>query len=277
MNRVALVVGAAGGVGLEVVRQLLDAEYEVVATVLDQSEAERLMATVGPIKDIIELDLANADNVGDSFRSRIDRLDAVVVCAAISPYGPLEVASLAQLRKTLEINTISVVAVYQACIRLLRATKGRFVLIGSFAGRMGLPFIGHYTASKFALEGLTDVMRREARPWGVEVVLFEPGSIKTPMLTGQIATIGKDQAALTAEQAKLYSGLYEVFTGFLNMGMTSGLDPAFVATQIVEVLQCSTPLPRYQLGDDARHFCNVVARQPDQEQDEIVAGLMSYR
>lgn len=274
MNRVALVVGAAGGVGLEVVKQLLGAKYEVIGTVLNPTEAAQLAAATGPIKDIIELDLANADNIAGALRPRIGKLDAVVLCAAISPYGPLEITPLAQLRKTVEVNTIAAVAVYQSCLPLLRATKGRMVLIGSFAGKIGLPMIGHYVASKFALEGLADVMRREARPQGVEVTLFEPGSIKTPMIAGQIASIGKDQAALTADQADRYSYLYTCFAGLLKNGMETGLEPSDVATQIVAVLQSDAPQSRYQLGDDAQYLCNVVARQSDQEQDAVSASFL---
>lgn len=275
MKRVALVVGAAGGVGLEVARQLLAAGFEVIGTVLDKTEAARL-AAIGPLKDVIELDLGDAGQVAAALAPRLDRLDAVVHCAAISPYGPLEIASLAQLRRTLEINTVSAVAVYQACIPLLRARRGRLALVGSFAGKVGVPFVGHYVASKFALEGLADVMRREARPWGVKVVLFEPGSIKTPMLTGQIATIGRDRAALTAEQAERYGGLYEVFAGHLNNGMASGLDPAFVAANVVAALQEDDPQPRYRLGDDAAFLCQAAATQSDRELDDIMAGMMNY-
>ena len=275
MKRVALVIGAAGGVGLEVVKQLLKADYEVIGTVLNPIEAAQLTKTVGAIKDIVELDLTNADNVVTTLKSRIKQIDAVVVCAAISPYGPLEITPLAQLRKTLEINTISAVAVYQACMPLLRISKGRLVLISSFAGRVGLPPIGHYVASKFALEGLGDVMRREAKPWDVDVIVVEPGGIKTPMVTGQIASIGKDRAALTKEQAALYGDLFDTFAALLNKGWETGLDPSIVAAQIVEALQSKTPQARYQVGDDSKFLCNVAAKQSEQEQDAIVAGLLS--
>ena len=275
MRRVALVVGAAGGVGTELVKQLLAENYEVIGTVLNQAEATQLTAKVGPIRDIIELDLTNADNVVTTLKSRIKEVHAVVVSAAISPYGPLEITPLAQLRKTLEINTISAVAVYQACMPLLRTSKGRIVLISSFAGRMGLPPIGHYVASKFALEGIGDVMRREAKPWDVNVIVVEPGGIKTPMVTGQIASIGKDRAALSAEHAALYGELFDTFAALLNKGWETGLDPSVVAAKIVEALQSDAPKARYQIGDDSNYLCNVASKQSDIEQDAIVAGLLS--
>ena len=82
MKRVALVVGAAGGVGTELVKQLLAENYEVIGTVLNQAEATQLTAKVGPIRDIIELDLTNADNVVTTLKSRIREVHAVVVSAA---------------------------------------------------------------------------------------------------------------------------------------------------------------------------------------------------
>src|SRR5262245_333076 len=109
MKQVALVVGAAGGVGQEVVKQLLAADYEVIATVLNDAEA-KLVAETGKLKEIILLDLGDADRVASTLASRLDRLDAVVVAAAIGPYGPLEITPLAMLRKTLEINTFAGVA-----------------------------------------------------------------------------------------------------------------------------------------------------------------------
>lgn len=275
MQRTALVVGAAGGIGLEVVKSLLAAHYDVIATVLNEQEARQLQSGAGTLRETIELDLADADNVQRVLSARVGELDAVVVCAAIGPYGPLEIAPLSMLRKTFEINTVSDVAVYQACMPLLRARQGRFVFVSSFAGRIGLPGLGHYVASKFALEGLCDVMRREAKPWGVDVIVVEPGGIKTPMVSGQINSVAHARAALTPAQAELYGSMYDTFAKLFNLGWQTGLEPAVAAAQIVAIVQDAAPLPRYQIGEDAQYLCNVAAKQADQEQDAIVAGFIA--
>lgn len=273
MKPLALVVGAAGGVGLEVVKRLLVENYRVIGTVLNQSEADRVRTEAGDVDRIVILDMANADSVVAELQALpIETLNAVVVAAAISPYGPLETSPLANLRRTIEINTVSGLAVYQACIPLLRKTRGRFLLISSFAGRVGLPFIGHYVASKFALEGLGDVMRREARVWGVDVILVEPGGIKTPMVTGQIATIDRDRAALTPEVRALYGDLYEGFSDLLKKGWETGIAPSMVADTIIEALKAEHPQARYAVGEDSKFLCDV-ARKPDEEIDAILKAF----
>ncbi|MFY9328971.1 MAG: SDR family NAD(P)-dependent oxidoreductase, partial [Georgfuchsia sp.] len=204
MQRTALVVGAAGGVGSEVVKQLLAKGYRVIATVLNQAEAARVAPGV---EKTLFLDLSNADSIMPALQQQsIAALDAVVVCAAISPYGPLEAMPLDGLRRTLEINTGSNVAIYQASMPLLRASKGRILFISSTAGRVAMPFSGHYAGSKYALEGLGDVMRREAHAFGVDVILVEPGGIKTPMVVAQIDGLDGELAKLSPDHAALYRG-----------------------------------------------------------------------
>src|SRR5262245_50254990 len=114
MSRKVLVFGAAGGVGLEVTRQLLAQGWSVTATVLNDAEEKVLRAAVSQNIEVLLLDLSNADNVLPTLRKSVKELDAVAVCAAIGPVGPLEIMPLAQLRKTFEVNTIADVAIYQA-------------------------------------------------------------------------------------------------------------------------------------------------------------------
>ena len=103
MSKSALVIGAAGGVGLSVTRQLIARGYRVHGTVLDESRRNALKAAVPGIEGIGIVDLANADNIATALAELLADgtiLDAVAVCAAISPYGPLETTPLAQLRRT---------------------------------------------------------------------------------------------------------------------------------------------------------------------------------
>ncbi len=272
MKRTVLVVGAAGGIGGQIVAQLLARGDRVIATVLNAEEAARVPAAV---EKTVLLDLADADNIVSTLeRQNITNLDAVVVCAAISPYGPLAIASLAVLRKTLEINTVSHVAVYQATLPLLRATKGRLLLVSSFAGRVGLPFIGSYTASKFALEGLADVMRREAAEFGVKVIVVEPGGVKTPMVLGQLEGITRDREKLSPAQEAQYGKHYANFRGVIQKNWDTMLDPSVPAAAIIEALGADAPLARYPVGEDSKFLCEA-ARKTDAEVDAIVASFAS--
>jgi len=272
MSRTALVIGAAGGVGTEVVKSLLGAKYSVIGSVLNDAEESHVKAATPGVGKVIRLDLSNADGVlAELKRQAFASLDAVVVCAAISPFGPVETVSLASFRRTLEINTVSAAAIFQGCMPALRATKGRLVLISSFAGKIGLPFIGHYVSSKHALEGLADVMRREAKTSGVRLVLVEPGGIKTPMVANQLRDVTRERASLPPAIAAQFGDLYDTF---LRLAGASDkmMEPSVVAQTVMESLTAADPQIRYQVGDDSKFLCDI-ARKSDAEIEAVVDGF----
>jgi NAD(P)-dependent dehydrogenase (short-subunit alcohol dehydrogenase family) len=276
MKASALVVGAAGGVGAEVTKALLDADYRVTGTVLSQEEETALHDAVPGLRRIVRLDLADASSVAATLRSLFgprSKLNAVVVCAAISPYGPLETSSLPALRRTLEINTVSNLAIYQACLPALRVTEGRLVFISSFAGRVALPFVGHYVASKFALEGLGDVMRREASKWKVKVVLVEPGGIQTRMITDQTATLKRDIAALDTKTAKLYGDLYRQFAALNAASYDVAMPPREVARVIVSAVTSRRPKARYVVGGQARSLFELNHTLSETSMDRVIRSF----
>ena len=272
MSKKALVVGAAGGVGTEVVKQLLAAGYAVTGTVLNAAEETHLRSAAPTVEKVLHLDLSDADSVLRELKQTITTVDAVAVCAGISPYAPLEIAPLATLRRTLEINTVSDLAVFQAMMPLLRASKGRILFISSFAGKVGLPFVGQYVASKHALEGMGDVMRREAKPFGVDVILVEPGGIRTPMVVGQREGVGRERAALSPEHAALYGHMYDGFAKLVGANWDTMLEPSVVAATVVDALQTATPQARYQVGEDSKFLCET-ARKTDVEIDAVMAAF----
>lgn len=275
MKRKILVVGAAGGVGLAVTRKLLEQGEQVIATVLDEAEALALREAAAGVSQTLRLDLGHAESVAATLRDTLTALDAVVVCAAIGPIGPLEVLPLATLRKTLEINSIAGVAIYQACMPLLRKSRGRIVFLSSFSGKVGLPFVGAYSGSKFALEGLADVMRREAAPFGVHVVLIEPGGINTPMVQGQLETAQREREALTPQTRALYGPLYDTYLKVFQHALGNGMPPSRVAESVATALGAAQPEARYVVGDDALFMCAQVAAMPDRDADATLAGFLA--
>lgn len=274
MSRTALVIGAAGGMGTEVVRQLLAQGYQVTGTVLNSTEEAHVQTQTPTISNTIHLDLGDADTVLTRLKALdLPRLDAVVLCAAIGPLGPVEVAPLATLRRALEINTVAAAAVYQACMPGLRAARGRLVLISSFAGKLTLPFLGHYAASKHALEGLADAMRREARADGVEVIIIEPGGVRTPMVTGQLESVARDRDALSPEQTARFAPYYDGFLAVAKKSWDNMLEPSAVADVVTQALQADTPAARYPVGPDSVFLCEV-ARKSDAEIDATITAFM---
>jgi NAD(P)-dependent dehydrogenase (short-subunit alcohol dehydrogenase family) len=268
-----LVVGAAGGVGRAVVGALLDAGYQVMGTVLNDVEERALKAEFPQLVGTPLLDLSRADAARQRLQAALDTAkfepDAVIVSSGISPFGPVETTPLSALRLTLEINTVGCVAVYQACMPALRRTRGRLIILSSMGGRIGMPFIGHYAASKFALEGIADVMRQEAYRWGITVTLLEPGGIRTSLVVKEIEAVRAAIATLGDEERANYGALYEQFLLRLETNLPNCLEPSVVGAAVIELLTDPERPARRALGADAVRLCSMAHQQGARASDEL--------
>ena len=268
-----LVVGGAGGVGSEVVNRLVNRGCEVVTTVLEPKEAAAIEERYGGMVQCHIVDLSNSDAALVKFKeivSSMDHLNAVAVCAAIAPCGPLELTALSTYRKAYEINCVSEVAIYQATMPALRQTGGRIVLLGSMGGRMAYTFMSAYIATKFALEGLCDVMRREAAPVGVKVSLVQPGGIRTNMVHQQLVDVRRDLAALDDKDRNLHGYLYEGYLRVAERGLGEGASTADqVAEVVLEALESEEPESRYVAGEDAKHMLGSIVTMSDRDIDRL--------
>ncbi|MFT4055697.1 MAG: SDR family NAD(P)-dependent oxidoreductase [Novosphingobium sp.] len=272
-----LVVGAAGGVGSALVSALLARGDSVVGSVLNDKEAAAL-AAAHPEVTSFRLDLASPETVGPAIDAALRQgpLDGAAVCAALAPIGVLEGASLFAVQKTLDVNVVSALAIFQAVIGKLRATRGRLVMISSMAGKVAMPFVGAYSASKFALEGLADAMRRETLPQGVHVALVEPGGIRTPMVDAQLAEVAAMIAALTPEEDALYGAYYRGFQSAAAAShATTASTPEQVADKVLAALTDATPAARYIAGADAEQLIGAGAALSDSAMDEMMGQMMA--
>jgi NAD(P)-dependent dehydrogenase (short-subunit alcohol dehydrogenase family) len=271
MKKQILVIGAAGGVGLALTQQLLARGYRVVASVLNAQEEAAVRTGASGVTDIMRLDLAKADDVLATLRqysSRLpDPLDAVAVCAAISPFGPTETASLELVRRTLEVNVVSSFAIMQGTVESLRQSQGRLVFITSMSGKVAMPFLSAYCASKFALEGLIDVMRCELRRWKVEVIAVEPGGIRTGMVREQMRSVRERIAALQGAERENYGQLYRGFETLCVEGQKTSSEPGQIAELLVQALDAPTPKTRYVAGADAEQLLKHCASLDDRGRD----------
>jgi NAD(P)-dependent dehydrogenase (short-subunit alcohol dehydrogenase family) len=277
--KTSLIIGAAGGIGMEVARQLVAQGHIVIATVLDDAQGAQLIGEVPGIAHIQPLDLADADSALVAVKALVAAspvLDNVIVCAAIGPIGPAELTPLATYRRTFEINTISGIAVYQAVIDALRASQGRLLFITSMSGKIAMPFLAAYTASKYAMEGAADIMRQESAGDGVKVILVEPGGVRTSMVSDQIALCKKLEAALTSDQAARYGALYKGFAAAAQAGYDGtggGSTPEQVAAVIVGALAADEPETRYIVGEGAKQLLGARAAMGDKEIDGMLAAF----
>jgi len=273
MSKCILVIGGAGGVGSAVVNSLASRGDTVATTVLEATEADSIDTRYAGAVKAHTVDLSNAAAALPKIKLLVDTmpaLDAVVVCAAIAPVGPMELTTLSTYHKTFEINCVSAVSVYQATMPALRKTRGRIVLLSSMGGRAAFPFMSAYIATKFALEGLGDVMRREAGPQGVKVSIIEPGGIRTNLVRQQLMDVEPAYAALGEEDRERYGYLYR---GYLKMAGDSlretASTPDEIAAVVVEALDAPEPESRYVAGADAKHFFEMSRAMSDREVDEV--------
>jgi NAD(P)-dependent dehydrogenase (short-subunit alcohol dehydrogenase family) len=278
--KTSLVVGAAGGMGLEVARVLVARGDRVIGTVLDAAQESQLKAEVAGIDRILQLDLSDAEatlSAVSGIANSVDRLDDIVVCAALAPVGPVEHTSLKATALAMNINYLAAVAIFQGAIAKLRDSKGRLVLISSMAGKTQMPFIGAYTASKHAIEGMADIMRQEVAAQGVKIIIVEPGGVKTPMVSDQIAAVARDIAALTPEIDARYGHLYRGFHAAASGSLHSdeGTRPGDVADVVLEALNAPEPETRYIVGEDAKAFIAGRAQMSDREADAMMASFFA--
>ena len=263
-----LVVGGAGGVGSALVRLLVGRGCKVVTTVLSAEEAALVQERHGEAVRSHIVDLSDAEAALVKLKgvvASIDHLDAVAICAAISPCGPVELTALSTYRKTYEINCVSAVAIYQAAMPALRQTGGRIVVLGSMAGRAAFTFMSAYVATKFALEGLCDVMRREAAPQNVHVSLIQPGGIQTNLVQQQFVDVRRDIAELDQETRKIYGYLYEGYLKVAERGWAESSTADQVAEVVLEALEAEKPASRYVAGEDAKQLLNAIGTMSDGE------------
>ncbi|WP_340316257.1 SDR family NAD(P)-dependent oxidoreductase [Rhizorhabdus argentea] len=273
-----IVVGGAGGLGQAVVAALLAQGDTVSITVLNDAEAASARSATPGISAVHMLDLGDANAVRERLGSVLaqgDAIDGLIVCAAIAPLGPLETTPVNVVRKTLEINTVSSIAIYQAALPVLRETGGRLLFVSSMAGVAAMPFIGAYVTSKFALEGAVDVMRREAAPQGVKVVLVQPGGIRTPMVDAQLIEVADRLAALDAEDSERYGYLYKAFKVMAaESHYKTASSPEAIAATVIEAIKADNPAPRYPAGEDAKQLI-ALARTGDEQLDQAFAGMFA--
>lgn len=253
-QKTVVITGASTGIGAACALHLDRLGYRIFAgvrrpadgeTLRQQQASDQLTPILIDVTDPASI-AAAADTVAAAVGAT--GLAGLVNNAGIAVAGPLEFLPIIELRRQLEVNVIGQVAVTQAFLPLLRQGRGRIVNIGSISGRVAMPFIGPYAASKFALEALTDSLRVELRPWGIEVSIIEPGPIATPIWEKSLAMADELTRNLPPQGRNLYGAAIETARKAIINSSRNGIPPNEVAHVVAHALTARRPKTRYLVG-----------------------------
>ncbi|MGH2924561.1 MAG: SDR family NAD(P)-dependent oxidoreductase [Solirubrobacterales bacterium] len=254
--RTVVITGTTSGIGGACAARLSASGFRVFAG--HRREAGDLsLAAASPRLEPVRLDVTDPDQIV----AAAERVDEVVGAeglwglinnAGIPVSGPVEAIALDDLRRQLEVNLVGQVAVTQAFLPALRRARGRILNMTSVGGRVATPFMGAYHASKAGLEAISDSLRRELAPLGVDVCVIEPGSVATGIWErgrGQAAEAG---ARISSEAEAVYGAEMAAALEAANRTGERGIDPDEVAAVAEAALTARRPRARYVVGSDAR-------------------------
>lgn len=274
-----VISGASTGIGAACALALDQRGYRVFAGVRRERDGAALAAKASPRLTPVLLDVTDSDSI-DQARGRIaacvgaSGISGLLNNAGIAVPGPIETVPLAEVRRQFEVNVIGQVAMVQAFLPLLRAGRGRIVNMSSIAGIAAMPFLGLYAASKFALEALTDALRLEVRPWGIEVVSIEPGAIATPIWERSAAHAQAMEGAVDPRTLALYREPIEQIRKVVGDAERRAIAPDAVASAVLLALTAPRPRTRYLVGTDAKFRAWLKRLLSDRAQDWLLAKVL---
>jgi NAD(P)-dependent dehydrogenase (short-subunit alcohol dehydrogenase family) len=275
-----VVTGASTGIGHACAIALDARGYHVLAGVRKEEDADRLRSEASDrLKPVIldvtkPADIEAAAKLAEAAAGEVS-VAGLINNAGITVNGPMEYLDLDDLRWQFEVNVIGLVAVTQAFLPLLRQSKGRIINVSSVGGFSVTPMLGPYCASKFAVEAISDAMRRELRPFGIEVVVMQPAAIKT-----KIWEKGREAAPAIFAKApegllEHYGTLYQAISKYATDAEQRAADPQCVVDAVIDALESPKPKTRYRMGDGVgqRVF---LSKLPDRWADRKIARVTGH-
>lgn len=277
----AVVTGVSTGIGWGTTKVLIKNGHRVFGSVRKQADADRLQKEFGAnfvplIFDVIDPKAVQAGAAKVREAVKGEKLMGLVNNAGVAVSGPLLYITPDEFRDQMEINLIGVLNVTQAFAPLvgadtsLKGKPGRIVNISSIGGKRAFPFIGPYAASKHALEGFSEALRRELMLFGIDVIIVAPGAVKT-------AIWDKAEQVDTSRYANTpYGPSIERFSKFFLEGGRKGLSPEKLGRVILRALTTAKPKVRYAVVPNFVQDRLVPALMPKRMLDRIIAGRLGF-
>lgn len=278
MSKTVVITGAGSGIGRAAALAFLDVGWNVVATLRDPSKAAAAGLPLDHANLTVEALDVTSDDAAQAFTKRLTghfgQIDVLVNNAGWGPMGPLELVPMDEMARIFETNSIGPIRMAQAVIPLLRDRGGgRIINVSSMGGEFTTPFGGAYHASKYALESLSDALRVELQPFGIEVIVIQPGPVATDLAANAVE-------GLSARARGLYAGPLTalVETSRNQMARGSGvLKPEQVARVVVRAAQAAKPRTRYKVGMIAHAMPFLRRRMSDRLWDGMWRQMLRAR
>jgi len=268
MEKIAVVTGSSSGIGFETALALARESYYTYATMRDTKKGNRIKEIAKKENlnlEVLELDVDNDQTVQAAINKILkekNRIDVLVNNAGYGLFGCLEDLSMEELKAQFETNFFGVVRVSQEVIPVMRKQKsGIIVNVSSVAGRIGFPVSPAYISSKFALEGLSESMRYELSPFGINIIIIEPGVIKTNFMSSVKKSMKPDS---------VYKDITNKVIAGITMMAEMGTPAQEVARTIIKAIKSENPLPRYTVGNDAAMFLEAKKTKTDLEFENYI-------
>jgi len=265
-KKVAIITGSSSGIGFETSILLARSGFRTFATMRNLDKASRLSELVQKEDldlKILRLDVTDDDSVRESIEkiiSETKRIDILINNAGFAIFGALEDTLLDEMKEQFETNFFGSVRTIQAVLPTMKKqSKGKIINISSMVGRFGVPFNSLYVSTKFALEGLTESLRYELDNFGIDVVLVEPGIIKSDFFKN-IRFSNKSRINSS------YSNLLQTrLRGIEFMLKNKASYPSTVAKAILNIINSNVSNMRYVVGEDAIFMTNLKKNLTDEE------------
>jgi NAD(P)-dependent dehydrogenase (short-subunit alcohol dehydrogenase family) len=273
-----VVTGASTGIGEAAATRLAAQGFTVFAGVRKEADAERLQSKSLPGMRPLMIDVADDASVSRAATEVTAAvgdagLQGLVNNAGVSWGGPLETQDLGEIRAMFDVNVFGLIAVTQAFLGLIRQGRGRIVNMSSVGGRMSVPFVAAYSATKFGVEAISDALRVELRPWRIKVACIEPGSIATPLWERGFEQFDRQVEKMSPEARALYGEYVPRMRKITEQSASRGIPPARVADAVEHALTAAQPRTRYLVGADA--LAQTAFRKvPDRARDALMGRVM---
>ncbi|WP_026590990.1 oxidoreductase [Bacillus sp. UNC437CL72CviS29] len=251
MSKIVIITGASSGFGLLTTLELAKKDYFVIATMRNLDKRAELLsqATALHLKQNIkihQLDVTDQKSIQafQLFLKELNQVDLLVNNAGYASGGFIEEIPIEEYRKQFETNVFGAISISQIVLPYMRKQKsGKIINVSSISGQVGFPGLSPYVSSKYALEGWSESLRLEVKPYGIDVSLIEPGSYNT-----NIWEVGKELAENYVETTSPYKEYMDKIQNHMNSSSETFGDPIDVAQKIVAIAETKTATLRYPIG-----------------------------